>query len=100
MIPGQFIRIVEIGTNIGHRNHLATMAALLAADAHGISRDPEQWGRRRNGRMIIRIALNRGIVCNVGKVARNETTKGLVIAILVWMEPFDEEVRFLMRSGW
>ena len=74
------------------------MPALLPAHARLIPRHPQQRRLARYRRMIIRIALDDRVVCDIREAARDKAAEGMVIGVEVRTEEFGDEVWFLVGS--
>ncbi len=84
MIPHHVPLVIKSSHLVCHWNDLARVPAFLPTDPHLISWNPKNRSRRRDGRVVVSVALDFGVVGNLRKAAGNETAESVVVGVFVW----------------
>lgn len=97
MVPCHRALLIEEGGFVRHGDDFARVMALLPADPHLISGDPQNWCLTRDGGMVESIALNYRVICDLCKATWYEPTEGAVVGVFVRKQELRDDVRLLVK---
>jgi len=99
LIPHHIVLLIQMASLIRDRNHLARIRNLLRTDARRVARDPQQHGLGPDGGGVVSVALDLGLVLDVGEVARHEAAHGRVVGVEVRAQELGDDIGLLVGSG-
>lgn len=100
LIPRHFARLIEASIFIGHWNDFARVRTFLPANTHRVLWNPQDRGGAGDGRIVERVALNFGVIADVGKAMGHKTAHCVVVGVLLRVKELGDEVGLLVWCRW